>query len=127
EPAAQGGGGGPGLRGRGDRRGPVLRPGAARRLSPAGPGCAAAWRIAYLFTMQEPRLLVLAFSGGLDTSYCVPRLAEAGWTVHTCHVDTGGATAAEADAIRAQAGAVGAARHHHVDARAQVFDRFVRF
>ncbi len=77
--------------------------------------------------MQEPRLVVLAFSGGLDTSYCVPRLAEAGWTVHTCYVDTGGATAAEADAIRAQAGAVGAARHHHVDARARVFDRFVRF
>ena len=77
--------------------------------------------------MQEPRLLVLAFSGGLDTSYCVPRLAEAGWTVQTCYVDTGGATAAEADAIRAQAVAMGAARHHHVDARAQVFDRFVRF
>jgi argininosuccinate synthase len=42
-------------------------------------------------------------------------------------VDTGGATAAEADAIRAQAAAVGAVRHHHVDARTQVFDRFVRF
>jgi len=77
--------------------------------------------------MQEPRPLVLAFSGGLDTSYCVPRLTEAGWAVHTCYVDTGGATAAEADAIRAQAAAVGAVRHHHVDARAQVFDRFVRF
>ena len=77
--------------------------------------------------MQEPRPLVLAFSGGLDTSYCVPRLAEAGWAVHTCYVDTGGATAAEADAILAQAGAVGAVRHHHVDARAPVYDRFVRF
>jgi argininosuccinate synthase len=77
--------------------------------------------------MQEPRPLVLAFSGGLDTSYCVPRLAEAGWAVHTCYVDTGGATAAEADAIRAQAAAVGAVRHHHVDVRTQVFDRFVRF
>ena len=77
--------------------------------------------------MQESRPLVLAFSGGLDTSYCVPRLAEAGWAVHTCYVDTGGATEGEADAIHAQAAAVGAVRHHHVDARAQVFDRFVRF
>ena len=77
--------------------------------------------------MQEPGTLVLAFSGGLDTSYCVPRLAEAGWAVHTCYVDTGGATATEAEAIRAQASAVGAVRHHHVDARAPVYDRFIRF
>ena len=77
--------------------------------------------------MHESTPIVLAFSGGLDTSYCVPRLAEAGWTVHTCYVDTGGGTAADADAIRAQASAVGAVRHHHVDARAEVFDRFVRF
>jgi argininosuccinate synthase len=77
--------------------------------------------------MQEPRPLVLAFSGGLDTSFCVPRLAEAGWAVHTCYVDTGGSTPAEADAIRAQAAAVGAVRHHHVEARPQVFERFVRF
>jgi argininosuccinate synthase len=77
--------------------------------------------------MHSSRPIVLAFSGGLDTSYCVPRLAEAGWAVHTCYVDTGGSSTADADAIRAQAGAVGAVRHHHVDARAQVFDRFVRF
>ena len=37
--------------------------------------------------------LALAFSGGLDTSYCVPRLAEAGWSVHTVYVNTGGASA----------------------------------
>jgi argininosuccinate synthase len=77
--------------------------------------------------MHDSAPIVLAFSGGLDTSYCVPRLAEAGWAVHTCYVDTGGGTAADADAIRAQASAVGAVRHHHVDARVEVFDRFVRF
>jgi argininosuccinate synthase len=70
--------------------------------------------------------LVLAFSGGLDTSYCVPRLIEAGWRVHTAFVDTGGTTAEQRAAIRAQALAVGAAEHHEVDARAAVFDRFVR-
>jgi argininosuccinate synthase len=71
--------------------------------------------------------LALAFSGGLDTSYCVPRLAEDGWTVHTVYVNTGGASAADRTAIAAQARAVGAAEHHEVDARAAVFDRFVRF
>lgn len=71
--------------------------------------------------------IVLAFSGGLDTSYCVPRLIERGFSVHTAFVNTGGATEAERAAIRAQALAVGAAGHHEVDARAEVFHRFVRF
>ncbi len=71
--------------------------------------------------------IALAFSGGLDTSYCVPVLAERGWAVHTIHVDTGGATERELAAIRAQALAVGAADHHAVDARQAVFDRVVRF
>ena len=78
--------------------------------------------------MQSSRgVLALAFSGGLDTSYCVPRLAEDGWTVHTVFVDTGGSSAEERAAIRRQAQAVGAVDHHEIDAREQVFDRFVRF
>ena len=78
---------------------------------------------------MQPSLgpLALAFSGGLDTSYCAARLAADGWTVHTVWVDTGGATDADRARIRAQALAVGAARHHAVDARTEVFDRFVRF
>ena len=76
---------------------------------------------------NPPNLLVLAFSGGLDTSYCVPRLAEDGWTVHTAFVDTGGTSAEQRTAIRDQALAVGAAEHHEIDARRDVFDRFVRW
>jgi len=34
--------------------------------------------------------IVLAFSGGLDTSYCVLDLVEQGYEVHTAFVDTGG-------------------------------------
>jgi argininosuccinate synthase len=73
------------------------------------------------------RLVALAFSGGLDTSYCVPRLMADGWTVHTVFVNTGGTTPEEREAIRRQAVAVGAAEHHEVDARTRVFDRFVRY
>jgi argininosuccinate synthase len=71
--------------------------------------------------------LALAFSGGLDTSYCVPRLSEQGYAVHTVYVNTGGSSSAERAAIRRQAQAVGAVEHHEIDARAPVFDRFVRF
>lgn len=74
-----------------------------------------------------PGILALAFSGGLDTSYCVPRLAEQGWAVQTVYVNTGGATAEERAGIRRQAEAVGAAAHHEIDARALVFDQFVRY
>jgi hypothetical protein len=78
--------------------------------------------------MQDSsKTLVLAFSGGLDTSYCVPRLREQGWTVHTVFVNTGGATAEQREAIRRQGLAVGAASHQELDARAEVYDRFVRF
>ncbi len=73
------------------------------------------------------QILALAFSGGLDTSYCVPRLTEQGWRVHTVYVDTGGSTPSEQAAIRRQAEAVGAVQHHTIDARGPVFDRFVRY
>lgn len=77
--------------------------------------------------MQTSRgVLALAFSGGLDTSYCVPFLADAGWRVHTVFVNTGGTTPDDRAAIARQAAAVGAVEHHEVDARREVFDRFVR-
>ena len=76
---------------------------------------------------MQSKPLALAFSGGLDTSYCVPRLTEAGWSVHTVYVNTGGSSAPEREAIRQQAEQVGAAAHHEIDAREQVYDRFVRF
>ncbi len=75
---------------------------------------------------MQNRTVALAFSGGLDTSYCVARLHEDGFSVHTIHVDTGGSSVEEIDRIRRQAEALGAASHHEADARAEVFDRFVR-
>jgi argininosuccinate synthase len=75
---------------------------------------------------MQTKTLALAFSGGLDTSYCVPRLTERGYLVHTVFVNTGGTTAEQCAAIRAQALAVGSVAHHEVDARALVFDRFVK-
>jgi len=73
------------------------------------------------------QIVALAFSGGLDTSYCVPRLAQAGAQVHTVYVNTGGATTEECAAIRRQAEAVGSVQHHEVDSREHVYQRFVRY
>jgi argininosuccinate synthase len=75
---------------------------------------------------MQNHLIALAFSGGLDTSYCVPRLTERGYVVHTVFVNTGGTSDAQRTAIGAQATAVGAVEHHEVDARTAVFDRFIR-
>jgi argininosuccinate synthase len=78
--------------------------------------------------MQNERgPLALAFSGGLDTSYCAARLTADGWSVHTVWVDTGGAGSAESRRIREQALATGAVQHHTVDARGEVYEHFVRY
>ena len=70
--------------------------------------------------------IVLAFSGGLDTSFCAAYLArERGAEVITVTVDTGGNDDEGMARIAAQARAVGAAEHRRVDARQPVYDGFV--
>ncbi len=69
--------------------------------------------------------VVVAYSGGLDTSFLVARAARAGQRVVAVTVDTGGFDRAELEAIAARARALGAAEHVLVDARQDVFDRFV--
>ncbi|MDT8319458.1 MAG: argininosuccinate synthase [Xanthomonadales bacterium] len=70
--------------------------------------------------------LVLAFSGGLDTSYCVLDLVERGFAVHTAFIDTGGVTDEGRAAIRERAQSLGAAKHHEIDASQEIWDEFVR-
>lgn len=69
--------------------------------------------------------IVLAFSGGLDTSYCVLALREQGFEVHTVFVDTGGLAPGEVERIRERALALGAAEHHTVDVAQAIWDEFV--
>ena len=72
--------------------------------------------------------ILVAFSGGLDTSWCVVHLRETtGRPVVTVTIDTGGFDAAERARIEARAKELGSVRHVTVDGRAAVFDRFVRF
>ncbi|HEX4648743.1 MAG TPA: argininosuccinate synthase [Steroidobacteraceae bacterium] len=72
--------------------------------------------------------IVLAYSGGLDTSFLVPWLAERHRRpVITVTVDTGGIDAATAEALAARSRALGAAAHHQLDARAEYFEQVLRF
>jgi argininosuccinate synthase len=69
--------------------------------------------------------IVLAFSGGLDTSYCVLDLCAQGYDVHTVFVDTGGLSADEVSWIEERALSLGASKHHLVDASQLIWDEFV--
>ena len=70
--------------------------------------------------------IVLAFSGGLDTSFCVPYLNERGYAVHTVFADTGGVSAEERDYIEQRAQELGVASHRTVDASQPIWDGFVK-
>ena len=75
-----------------------------------------------------PTPIVLAYSGGLDTSFLVPWIAETHHRpVITVTVDTGGIDAAAARTLAERSRALGAVAHHQVDARAAYFEQVLRF
>ncbi len=72
--------------------------------------------------------VLLAYSGGLDTSYLVAWLTrEQGAQVTTLAVDCGGWSAAERSELEARALALGAVEHRFADARAEMFQRVIRW
>ena len=72
--------------------------------------------------------IVLAFSGGLDTSFCVPYLKETyGEPVYTVTVDTGGLSAEEREAVAEKARTLGAEAHVTVDARQDLYDDLLSY
>ncbi|WP_256645158.1 argininosuccinate synthase [Thermomonas paludicola] len=75
---------------------------------------------------NDSRDIVLAFSGGLDTSFCVPYLKEQGWNVHTVFADTGGVDAEERATIEARAAELGVGSHVTVDGGPAIWSGFVR-
>ncbi|MEO6102477.1 MAG: argininosuccinate synthase [Pseudoxanthomonas sp.] len=76
--------------------------------------------------MTQTKDIVLAFSGGLDTSFCIPYLQEQGYAVHTVFADTGGVDAEERDFIEKRAAELGAASHITVDGGPAIWDAFVK-
>ncbi|HJU09177.1 MAG TPA: argininosuccinate synthase [Rhodanobacteraceae bacterium] len=70
--------------------------------------------------------IVLAFSGGLDTSFCIPWLRERGYAVHTVFADTGGVDADERAWIEQRARELGAASHVTIDGGPALWSQFVK-
>lgn len=72
--------------------------------------------------------IVLGFSGGLDTTYCVKYLSEEkGYEVHSVIVNTGGFSADELQKIEAHAYKLGVKSHTTVDAVKGYYDRIIKY
>jgi argininosuccinate synthase len=72
--------------------------------------------------------IILAFSGGLDTSFCVPWLKQQhGRDVITATVDTGGIDAEGARKLRQRSAALGAVEHVLIDGKKTYFGTVLRY
>ncbi|EKF54782.1 argininosuccinate synthase [Galbibacter marinus] len=71
--------------------------------------------------------LVLAYSGGLDTSYCAKSLSEQGYEVHAVSVNTGGFSKEEIAEIKQKALTLGAKNYVSIDAVDNFYNKVVKY
>jgi len=72
--------------------------------------------------------VLLAFSGGLDTSFCAMYLAkEKGYEVHTAVANTGGFSVEELKVIEDKAYRLGAASHATLDVTQEYYDKSIKY
>lgn len=70
---------------------------------------------------------VLAFSGGLDTSFCVPFLQEKGYEVYAVTVDTGGFNAADIQKIKNRANELNVKKYFFIDGKKALYNQIVTY
>lgn len=71
--------------------------------------------------------ILLAFSGGLDTTYCAVWLRKyKGYTVHAITIDTGGFTSEDFETIRKRAALTGVASLEIIDGRQRLYDMCIK-
>ncbi len=70
--------------------------------------------------------IVLAFSGGLDTSFCVPYLIEKGYEVHSIFVNTGGTAKNEEFKITKRAEELGVKKHINVNIDSALWKEIIK-
>ncbi len=72
--------------------------------------------------------IVLAFSGGLDTSFCVKYLKEEkGFEVYTAIANTGGFSEADLKAIEEKAFRLGAKEHVTLDVTGEYYEKCIKY
>lgn len=77
---------------------------------------------------DKKKKVVLAFSGGLDTSFAAKYLSEdLGYEVHTALANTGGFTDADLERIKNRALDLGAASHVNLDITKDYYDKSIRY
>ncbi|MBO6879362.1 argininosuccinate synthase domain-containing protein [Winogradskyella sp.] len=77
--------------------------------------------------MKNKGKLVIAYSGGLDTSYCAVSLSKAGYDVHAVSVNTGGFTAEEIKTIENNAYKMGVSNYKNIDAVASYYEKVIKY
>lgn len=81
----------------------------------------------YMSKQTSKPKAVLAYSGGLDTSFCAAWLVEQGYEVHSVFVNTGGHSSTELEKLRHRALTCGVSVHRTIDARRELFDRHLKY
>lgn len=76
---------------------------------------------------MENKKLVLAYSGGLDTSYCLMKLSQEGYQVHAISVNTGGFDAMEVEEMKAKALQMGAHTYQSINALDSFYEKVVKY
>lgn len=71
--------------------------------------------------------VVLAFSGGLDTSFCVLYLKEKGYDVVTAVVNTGGFSEEKLKEIEEKSKLLGSIKHYTVDATEGIYENIIQY
>ena len=71
--------------------------------------------------------LVIAYSGGLDTSYCALSLSKAGYEVHAVSVNTGGFTDEEIKEIESNAYKMGVSSYTNIDAVKTYYNKVIKY
>ncbi|WP_028891843.1 argininosuccinate synthase [Tenacibaculum sp. 47A_GOM-205m] len=71
--------------------------------------------------------LVIAYSGGLDTSYCAVSLSKQGYEVHAVSVNTGGFSSEEIKKIEENAYTMGVATYKNINAVNDFYKKVVKY
>jgi len=76
---------------------------------------------------MKKQKLVLAYSGGLDTSYSLKRLSLEGYEVHAVSINTGGFSEEETNTIEEKAYQMGAFTYQNIDALDSFYQKIVKY
>lgn len=77
--------------------------------------------------MSDQKKVLLAFSGGLDTTYCSLYLKELGYQVYTVTVNTGGFTKEELDKLEERSRSLGSESHSNVDVTEEFYQKAIKY